>query len=62
MIYFVWYVFKGLNILFLGMEFNWVLVFICLELIGGLKINFFFVILYFVFDKCEIFRVFECVK
>lgn len=45
-----------------GMESNRTSVFICLELIGGSKTNFFGVTLLSVFDKCEISRALERVK
>lgn len=46
-----------------GMESNRTSVFICIELIGGSKTNFFFfVTLLSVFDKCEISRALERVK
>lgn len=45
-----------------GMESNRTSVFICLELIGGSKTNFFCVTLLSVFDKCEISMALERVK
>lgn len=56
------YVPKGSNTPPPGMESNRTSVFICLELIGGSKTNFFCVTLLSVFDKCEISMALERVK